>query len=100
MICQYGGCRAAFAAPVFYVETGGNLGAAVVGTIGFIEGGKLGMVVGAPFGPAGVAIGGGAGAVVGGAIGGALGYFGGAVLTDWRLKPFARVLLWDETRRD
>jgi hypothetical protein len=94
MIHQYGGFSAAFADPVFFVKTGGNLGAAVLGTIGFVEGGKLGAVIGTPFGPIGVTVGGAIGAVVGGAVGGIAGYLGGAALTDRLLQTLSPKLYY------
>lgn len=89
MIHQYGGFRAAFADPGFCVKTGANLGAAVLTTIGFVEGGKLGVMIGTPFGPFGAPIGGCIGAIAGASIGGLVGYCGGAALTDSMLQTLS-----------
>jgi hypothetical protein len=86
LIYEYGGFGNAFAAPGFYVKTGGNLGAAGLGLIAAVEMGKLGAAIGAPLGPCGPAIGGVLGMIAGGAIGGTVGYLGSASLTDWMLQ--------------
>jgi len=89
LVYQHGGFSNAFASPVFYVKTGGNVGALGLGLIGSVEGAKLGAMVGTPFGPWGPVIGGGIGGIAGGAVGGIVGYLGGAAMTDWMLETFS-----------
>jgi len=89
LIYQYGGFSNAFSSPAFFVKSGGNLGAATLGLIGFVEGAKLGVIIGTPFGPWGTFSGGGVGGIAGGAIGGIVGYMGGAALTEWYLETFS-----------
>ena len=87
LIYQHGGFSNAFSSPAFIVRSGGNLGAATLGLIGFIEGAKLGAMIGSPGGWTAL-IGAGIGGIAGGAVGGIVGYLGGAAMTDWMLETF------------
>lgn len=89
LVRKYGGLESAISSSAFVVQTGGNVGAAALGLVGFVEGGKLGAIVGGHFGPVGLALGPMAGGMLGGATGGIVGYCGGAWLTDWMLESFA-----------
>ena len=90
LIYQYGGFSNAFSAPGFWIQSGGNFGAAALGLIGMGEGAMIGSFIGTSILPGpGTIIGGILGGVVGGYGGGVVGYLGGAWVTDWLLETMS-----------
>jgi len=88
LIKSCGGWANAFSSPGFYVQSGGNFGGVMLGSLMAVGGAELGMAMGSVFGPPGSVIG---AIVVGGVgygIGSFVGYLGCSRLTEWCLKTF------------